>query len=123
MTKSELKTGMIVVLADGKECMVFKDTCEEKNLFQNCIVATDGTAYWLTLNDYNENLTFNTEYGSGSCNKYDIVEVMKVFHPYSYIRPSHEKEKRTTIWKRKEKKKYTYAQLREILGEEFEVVG
>ena len=120
MTKSELKTGMIVVLRNGKECIVFRDAATRYN-DQNCLVATDGADYWHQLSNYNEDLTFKSNI---ECeHKFDIMEVITVFHPYAYIRPDYQKSSRVTIWQRKEKKKYTYAQLREILGEEFEVVG
>ena len=123
MTKSELKTGMIVVLANGKEYMVFKNAHMSVRATKDCLVATDRTASWFTLNSYNEDLTFKCEYRDHDGEKYNIVEVVEVFHPYSFIDPNMYKDKRTTIWRRKEKKKYTYAQLREILGEEFEVIG
>ena len=115
MTKSELKTGMIVILRDGKEYMVFKGV--EHNLEKNSdvLVATDGSNSWFKLSSYNENMTQQTY------PEYDIVKVMRTHHPYSLITPDYEKEKRQVIWPRK--KRYTYAQLREILGEEFEVVG
>lgn len=120
MTKSELKTGMIVVLANGEEYMVFKNAVTSSRE-QNCIVTIDGSDKWLLLSGYNEDLThcFKNE----RFKEFDIVQVLTVNHPYAYIRHDYDKELRTTIWRRKEKKKYTYAQLREILGEEFEVVG
>lgn len=120
MTKSELKTGMIVILASGKEYMVFKNaaTCNSE---QNCIVATDGSSDWLCLKGYNDDLTHNIK--DENYRKFDIVQVLTVSHPYAYIRHDYDKGYRMTIWRRKEKKKYTYAQLREILGEEFEVIG
>lgn len=116
MTKSELKTGMIVVLADGKECMVFKDAVTNCKDAQNFIVATDGDKYWLRLSDYNEDLTMNS---GRDC--YNIVKVIQVPHPYSCINGEYAKDERKVLWTRK--KRYTYAQLREILGEEFEVVS
>lgn len=120
MTKSELKTGMIVVLRSGKECIVFRDAATNYNT-QNCLVATDGSDYWHQLSSYGEDLMFKKDMECES--KFDIMEVMTACHPYAYIRPDYQKSSRVTIWSRKEKKKYTYAQLREILGEEFEVVG
>ena len=115
MTKRELKTGMIVVIADGKECMVYKGfhtSCEDTDA---ALVATDGSNYWINLSNYNEDLTAK-EYKD-----LDIVKVIEVSHPYAFIRPDYDSKRRKVLWSRK--KQYTYAQLREILGEEFEVVG
>lgn len=118
MTKSELKTGMIVVLANGKEYMVYKDIGTNYfSDYKDVVVAMDGSNSWNRLERYNEDMTF--------CNRnyhdLDIVKVIKVDHPYAFIRLEYEKDKRKVIWTKK--KQYTYAQLREILGEEFEVIG
>lgn len=118
MTKSELKTGMIVVLANGKEYMVYKNAVYgNSNKERDVIVATDGSNHWNFLCGYNEDMTHqNREW-----NDFDIIQVIRPFHPYAFIRHVYEKEKREIIWSKK--KRYTYAQLKEILGEEFEVVG
>ncbi len=119
MTKSELKTGMIVVLANGKEYMVYKDIKTSYAKSGDVIVAMDGSANWSNLENYNENM----EMENRSMKQFDIVKVIQAYHPYNFIRHEYEKCSRQVLWERKEKKKYTYAQLMEILGEEFEVVG
>lgn len=120
MTKSELKTGMIVVLANGKEYMVYKDVNTSYTVNEDIIVAMDGSSDWEFLSSYNEHMERNNRHKKD----FDIVKVIRVSHPYAFIRLDYEKEKRKILWQRKPKKKqYTYAQLREILGEEFEVVG
>lgn len=116
MTKSELKTGMIVVLANGTEYMVYKGIQVSFGNVDSALVATDGRDCWLDLDNYNENLTAKREYKD-----LDIVKVIEVSHPYAFIRPNYDSKRRKVLWSRK--KQYTYAQLREILGEEFEVVG
>lgn len=116
MTKSELKTGMIVVLANGKEHMVFKDI---QTSFNNgdVTVAMDGSDCWNKLDNYNEDMTFRQR----NYKDFDIVKVIQIYHPYNFIRHEYSKDKLEVLWTRK--KQYTYAQLREILGEEFEVIG
>jgi hypothetical protein len=52
----------------------------------------------------------------------DIMEVYGCSNHKNSVFKFDEQD-RELLWKRNEKKKYTYAQLREILGEEFEVVG
>ena len=110
MTKSELKTGMIVTLANGSKCMVFRDAAHNFGGATDVIVKIDGSRTWMDLYNYNEDMTID---------KYtdlNIVKVEKVCHPYAFITPSYEEHKREILWTRK--KQYTYAQLREILGEE-----
>jgi uncharacterized protein YjbK len=124
MTKSELKTGMIVITREGVKCMVYTNiqtacTTRKPNYGDAVIVALDGSHYWNVLSDYNENMeTKNRDLG-----KYDIMEVIQVDHPFCFTDHKYEVTGQKTLWKRPEKKKYTYGQLREILGEEFEVVG
>ena len=118
MTKSELKTGMIVVTRNGIQYMVFKDIKTSYTSSVDCMVAIDHELSWELLSTYKEDLT----HWRDKC--WDIVEVIMVKHPYNLLRPNQKNyTDRTTLWKSKEKKTYTYAQLREILGEEFEVVG
>lgn len=122
MTKSELKTGMIVVTREGLKCMVYKNvqtTWTSHNRECDVIVAMDGSNQWNVLNDYNENMETRTR----CLNRWDIVKVIQVSHPYAFINHDYEEDEQKILWKRPEKKQYTYAQLREILGEEFEVVG
>ena len=117
MTLSELKTGMIVVLADGRECMAYKGFHTSFGNVDAALVATDGSNCWFDLSNYNEDLTARKrEYKD-----LDIVKVIEVPHPYAFIRMDYDTKRRKVLWSRK--KQYTYAQLREILGEEFEVVG
>jgi hypothetical protein len=120
MTKSELKTGMIVVLADGNKYMVFKNTQTHYAGDADIIVGIHSRNSWHQLYHYNEDMTRKNREDSN----WDIIEVIQIEHPYNLVKPDRlDYPRRKTLWKRHEKKKYTYAQLREILGEEFEVVG
>ena len=116
MTINDLKTGMIVILANGKEYMIYKGA---KTTYYNgdVLVATDGSASWDELWSYNTDLTKINRVDKDL----DIVKVIEVPHPYAFIKPGYDSQRRKVLWSKK--KTYTYAQLREILGEEFEVVG
>ena len=116
MTKSELKTGMIVIMKNKDVCIVFKDVKMEW-AEGDVIVKLDGTE-WETFNNYNEDLTHNEK----CCRDWDIMKVYKQRYALG-LRGEPDYCEQHLLWERKEKKKYTYAQLREILGEEFEVVG
>ena len=87
MTKSELKTGMVVTLANGEELYVFKDYFAN-NKTQDVIVEVNGNDCWHILNSYNENLT-NKSYP-----EYNIVKVELVSHPYAMIRPDYNRKER-----------------------------
>ena len=118
MTKSELKTGMIVNLRNGDECMVFLHSTSQTIGERDVLVGINRDFTWYKLEYFKEDLTHMDD------KKYDIMKVFLAEHPYCFCEPN--KPNYTTrklVWERKEKKKYTYAQLREILGEEFEVVG
>ena len=115
MTKSELKTGMIVTLANGKEYMVYKDVGYVGAETKDVCIEISSSPSWLKLDNYNEDMTMP------SYSALDIIQVIKSPHPYALLIPNFEKERREIIWTKK--KRYTYAQLRDILGEEFEIVG
>lgn len=111
MTKSELKPGYVVKIREGHFYMVMPFGGHD------AIIGMDGYNGWDNLDEH-----WNQDLMHKRYRNLDIVEV------YGYsIRQSSafifRKEDRKLLWKRPEKKQYTYAQLREILGEEFEVVG
>lgn len=127
MTKSELKTGMVVTIVNGSQYVVYRNiACHYKDMAGKGV--TDvlvGRLSWMSLDSFNEDLTCPTNKSS------NIVEVAEIMHPIDLIDFNQHLDKTHTIWRleenkhrqHKEKKQYTYAQLREILGEEFEVVG
>ena len=111
MTKSKLKPGYVIRNRNGYFRMVMPLND------QYILVEMDSEdPFWITLNNFNEDLT---------CKGFPNCDVMEVYG-YSNHRESvwtFNKNDRELLWKRNKKKTYTYAQLREILGEEFEVVG
>ena len=72
MTKSELKTGMVVRYRDGRLRMVMKDTEHSE---KDIVVGMDG---WVPLDDYNEDLTYPP------LSDIDIMYVYNVYQIPSY---------------------------------------
>lgn len=114
MTKSELKPGYVVKYRNGMLRMVMP--------LRGSLILVEmefKNPSFTRLEYFNENLT--NAYGYG----YDELDIMEVYG-FSRFRQSvwrFDENDRELLWKRQEKKKYTYEQLKEILGEEFEVVG
>lgn len=117
MTKSELKTGMMVTLRNGEKYLVFKNI-QTGYALGDVIVSLDGQN-WDDLNSYKEDLTYEDDFE----NHWDIMKVSQLFHPKTFLDLNYGSGSDETLWQRNEKKRYTYAQLKEILGTEFEVIG
>lgn len=106
-TKDDLKTGMLVTLRNGEKCIVLKDYIDSCGNSINILRPLDGIGiahinYY--FNAFEDDLTWYENDES-----LDIIKVETCWG--------------TTIWERKNrKKKYTYEQIKEILGEEFEIV-
>lgn len=113
MTLDDLKTGMIITLRAGRQYMVYKCASDMCSIY-NVAVAIDGTDNWVKLDLYNQDLTAKVS------SEFDVIKVEAVTHPYAFIRTDYQADKRKVLWERK--KKYTYDQLKEKLGEEFEIV-
>lgn len=95
MTKSQLRTGMIVTNTLGEELMVFigVQTC---GFCGDCLVQIDGTDEWDELDNYNEDLTNR----SPSARELDIIRVSVPYQPaYFFTDPNRELE---VIWERKQ---------------------
>lgn len=115
MTKSELKTGMIVTYRDGKQRVVFKDT----TMFEcNKNFITDGVN-WSLLSTWEEDLT---------CSFFKEMDIMKVEVATSFVMmcrnpvdiPS---SYRKTIWERPTPKKMTVSEIESILGYKIEIIA
>ena len=116
MTKSELKPGYLVELKNGDLYMVMQTNGmlilakqPEENFYDHKICNN-----WLGIRYYQDDM------------KHEMANftIMKVYGNAKYANQvfRFSTENRELLWERP-KKQYTYAQLREILGEEFEVVG
>ena len=74
MTKNDLKTGMFVKIIDGRIYFVLRDTGmnETTTTAKDILInftnikydGLSGTHEWLSLANYNEDLTFHTQYSS-----------------------------------------------------------
>ena len=106
-TKDDLKTGMVVTLRNSLRCIVLKVVGDTREGILRRIedIGSLGIEYWLT--NYGIDLTRQDNYKLRD-KALDIMEVRDLSG--------------NLLWERKEKKKYTYEQLKEILGEEFEIV-
>ena len=102
MNKSDLKTGMIVELRNGKELVVFIDTCIEKGKYDNTsfLVNVD-KGDWIGLNKYTNSLLYIRKNGYAEVADYDIVKVYKPAHVYSFMNIKYKEEERKLIWSRK----------------------
>ena len=109
MTKSELKPGYVVRYRNGDIRMIMPRGV-------TYIFLEIGGETWGDINTYTEDLLNDYDH------QFDIMEVYG-FSAYSQSVWCFNEKHRKLLWKRHEKRRYTYAQLREILGEEFEVVG
>jgi len=117
MTKSDLMTGMLVKLRNGKVYRVYKELAAN-SLSQNCdlLMAYGFIGLHQPLTNYNNDLTHK------HYDYLDIVEVRLIWDTGYLTRRDFRFDDLKLLWKREEKKKYTYEQLKEILGEEFEIV-
>ena len=121
MTKSELKTGMVVTYRDGREAMVFKDCADNNfpNIFKkeaSMLISEEAT--WLDLRFINEDLL----YTSGCVNDLDIIMVECVRRP-SLLWQHYDPKNYTVIWERNPPKKMTVAEIEAILGYRVEIVS
>jgi hypothetical protein len=95
MKKSELKSGMLVILAKGDRAIVMKDTPNGDVLTTGVLPNNEEVAAtWCPLNKFKDDLTYIND------DEYDIVEV----YGYSSNRmaTSLSKSNRTLLWKRDE---------------------
>lgn len=121
MTKADLRTGMIVTLRNGDEYMVYRNTVStwtnEHQFGVDCIVEITNKHEWQDLsNEFTDRLT------STHNRKWDIIKIEEASHPFAFISPDYERDKRRVLWKRDTVRKYTFNQLKEILGHDFELV-
>lgn len=99
MTKTELKTGMIVMIRNGNQYLVLKDTDMKSSDFgsPNILVGINnkGSIHkigWLSLDAYEEDLTRK----ESLTNEWDIMEVLRTDRADDVGSP----EQYKTIWYR-----------------------
>ena len=124
MKKSDLRTGMIVELRDGKEYVVFIDVCTTQYISDhyinennyNSLIVNGDNCLWQSLKDYKEDLC------NDNSKSYDIMKIYVPEHPYAFMKISYEKENRKLIWERKEFKEMTMKELEEHFGCRIKIV-
>lgn len=120
MTKDELKSGMILERRDGKKFLLFRDVYTRSTIDMGTngrdrAVAIDGSGKYFRLLDYSDNLCF--------LNPKRENDIVRVWFPHFLADIF--KESRLTadvLWERP-KEKYTYEQLKAIIGHDFDFVG
>lgn len=93
MTKSELKTGMIVTDTLGEELMVLKGV-QTNNYCGDCLVQIDGSEEWDELDNYTEDLTSISPYAQ----ELNIVRVSVASHPANIFASPNKSMK--VLWER-----------------------
>jgi hypothetical protein len=123
MKKSDLRTGMIVTLRNGKEYVFFRNFVTTTEYSMN--TSADGVfvygqkRMWMLGCDYNNNLLMKEREHS----QFDVMKVEMCNHPYCFMDPEYGKDNRKLIWERQEAKKMTVSEIEAILGYKIEVVS
>lgn len=119
MTKSDLKTGMIVTRRDGKRFTVYRNCAAESYSKLETDVLVDAlNSMWHPLEYYDEDLTNNR-----GNRDFDIVKVELVHHPYDFNKFPCNAKIVKTLWTRDDTKKMTVAEIESILGYKVEIVS
>lgn len=126
MKKSDLKTGMIIETRNGREYVVFIDTCKPKYIVTEdyydeqgriSLIINYNSHKWTSLSYYDEDLCRNN--GDKSS---DITKVYIPVHPYSFMDITYE-DGRNLIWERPEPiKEMTMKELEEHFGCKVKIV-
>lgn len=114
MTKSELKTGMVVTARDMEKYMVYKDCAYKDEHTLSVLAREDGV--WSSIDNYNDDLTVP------DCRSLDIMKVEVPKHP-RLAWQKYKESNYTTIWERKPPKKMTVAEIEAILGYSVEIIS
>lgn len=119
MTKSELKTGMIVTQRGGKKLTVYRNcVCSFSGSIHYDVLVDASVKCWHSLEHYTEDLKNSSGYS-----EFDIVKVELAYHPYDYNKYPHEAKTSKILWERSEIKKMTVAEIEKILGYKVEIVS
>lgn len=114
MTQGMLKSGMILERRDGKRFLLFKDIFPDRNNV-NRAICMDNSKTFIRMVDYSDNLCFLSKK-----REYDIVKVMIPTYLEQLFADSPTLV--DVVWERPQEK-YTYEQLKAIVGHDFDFVG
>lgn len=122
MKLSDLKTGMHVILRDGDEYIVLKDTCLYSNYdydtYEKNIIKTLNSRTYTSLNNYNEDFT------SAISNWLDIVEVYTCNCVTAILESvKNEPDSFIRIFEEKPTKKMTLEEIEKELGYKIEIIN
>lgn len=117
MTKSELKTGMIVTRRDGKKLTVYRN-CACSFEHDEDVLVDASTSSWHSLDYYTEDL-INTK----GFPEFDIIKVELVHHAYDFNKYPDCAKINKILWTRDDAKKMTVAEVEKILGYKVEIVS
>jgi hypothetical protein len=119
MTKSELKTGMIVTRRDGKKMTVYRNcVCSFAHPSYNDVFVDASALAWSSFDSYTEDLKSKFGYA-----EFDIVKVELVHQPYDYNKYPDYAKVDDVLWPQDNAKKLTVAEIESILGYKVEIVS
>lgn len=115
MTKSELRTGMIVTLRNGDRCMIFRGI--QTNYTNEDVLVHPDENGWMRLGSYNEDMTQKENQNDS----FDIMEVWEADYPLHFT-SSNKEDHYFLIWEREETKEMTMAEIEAALGYKIKIV-
>ena len=115
MTKSELRTGMIVTHRNGNRRIVYDNVCVQSKHDGDSILM-DNIGSWNNLHNYNEDLT-HRQYSYMDIVKIEIISMVADMHK-PFDAPT------LIIWERPEpRKKITISEIEKLLGYKVEIIN
>ncbi len=119
MTKSELKTGMIVTQRCGKKLTVYRDcVCSYEAHIHKDVFVDASSKTWHPFDYYTEDLINDKGY-----HEFDIIKVELAHHPYDFNKYPLDANVDKILWERSDTRKMTVAEIEKILGYKVEVVS
>ena len=123
MTKSDLKTGMIVTLRNRNEYVFLKDfVVDDDYTMGTCndgVLVNGQRQSWMRMLSYDDNLKMKNTLDK----EFDIMKVEIPDHVYAFTDILYNKKRRKLVWERKEIKKMTVAEIEAIFGYKIEIVS
>ena len=118
MTLNDLKTGMIVTMRDGHECVVLRrvhtQLCKDIDVFVDI-----KSRSWFEMNSFdNDFKCWRVPTGD-----YDIVKIEQPRHIFDSMNLSKDIDKREILWKETTTIKLTVAEIENRLGYRIEIVS
>ena len=119
MTKSDLKTGMIVTRRDGKKWTVYRNcACAFSHQIHDDVFVDASISSWEPFEYYTEDLL-----NKSGRTELDIMKIELVHHPYDFNKFPCNAKVDKILWVRDDTKKMTVAEIESILGYKVEIVS